>query len=120
MRIVVLAVSLALAGCASEGAAKPEPVAPRPDVRAEIVAASVFGYRDPCPCPYSKEGTCKGKSAYDRAKMKRKPRCFKVDVKPGDVKRWRELLRESAERQIKWHPRLADVGADLSNQLVCR
>jgi hypothetical protein len=100
MRIVVLTVSLALAGCASEGAAKPEPVAPRSDVRAEIVAASIYGYevnvKKPCPCPYSRGGTCE-KNAYVTPGGA-EPRCYKSDVTAEDIKRWQKLVRESAGR----------------------
>ncbi len=101
MRIVVLAASLVLAGCASQAEPRPTPVPAPGDVRAEIVAASVYGYEinvnKPCPCPYSNGGECKGYSAYE-IDGGAEPRCFKTDVLPKDINRWRELVRESAGR----------------------
>ena len=100
MRIVVLAASLAIAGCASQAEPRSRPVG-LGNVRREIVAASIYGYeintKGSCPCPYSKDGACKGVSAYDRPGGA-KPKCFKANVKAEDVKRWRELLRNSAAR----------------------
>ena len=100
MRIVVLVVGLILAGCASQAEPRPTPVSAPRDIRAEIVAASVFGYEvnvnKPCPCPYSRGGTCKQNAYVTPGGAE--PRCYKTDVTPADIKRWRELLRESAGR----------------------
>ena len=55
--IVVLVVSLALADCASPSEPRPKQVVAPRDVRAEIVAASIYGYEvnsKPCPCPTAK------------------------------------------------------------------
>jgi len=75
-------------------------VTPR-DVRAEIVAASIYGYEvnrnGTCPSPYSQAGGCKGHGAHE-TKGGAEPRCFKSDVTAEDLKRWRGLLRDSAGR----------------------
>ena len=64
------------------------------------MAASVYGYeinvRKPCPGPYSQGETCK-QNAYETPGGA-EPRCFKSHVTAEDIKRWRELLRDSAGR----------------------
>lgn len=95
--VMLLAASLALAGWASQAEPTPKQVVTPRDVRAEIVAASVYAYKGPCPCPYSKNGACKGDSAYERGKGAQ-PKCFKAKVDAEDMKRWRELRQESTER----------------------
>ena len=50
MRIVVLVVGLILAGCASHAEPRPTPVSAPRDVRAEIVAASVYEINVNKPC----------------------------------------------------------------------
>ena len=94
MRIVVLAAGLALAGCASQPEPRSKQAVVR-DVRAEVVAASVYTYKGPCPCPYSKDWACKGNSAHERGGGA-EPKCFKAKVDAEDMKRWHELLKESA------------------------
>ena len=99
MRVVVLVVSLALAGCASQAEPRPKQVVAPRDIRAEIVAASIYGYEvnrnGSCPCPYGHAGRCKGHSAHE-TKGGAEPRCHNSDVTAEDIKRWRELLRDGA------------------------
>jgi len=68
------------------------------DEKRAIVAASIYGYEitkhAPCPCPYSKDGACKGKSAWER-KGGAEPRCYMTDVSSEDLARWRTLLKSA-------------------------
>ena len=97
MRTVVLVVGLILAGCASQAEPRPKQVVATGDIRAEIVAASVYTYKGRCPCPYSQEGACKGKSAHERGGGA-EPKCYRSKVTAEEIKRWRELVKDSAVR----------------------
>ena len=106
MRTVVLLAALVLAGCvhqeaAQKAAAQPntKTVAIVPDDKSAIVAASIYGHwvngNGECPCPYSKDGACRGKSDWDMPGGAN-PRCYLSDVTAADMKRWRDLLKRPA------------------------
>jgi hypothetical protein len=105
MRGVAFLVAVLLAGCTHREVVVQHQPKGRPattmDAKSAIVAASIYGYEistgQPCPCPYSKGGACKGQSAWDRAGGA-EPRCYRSDVTPEDVKRWRELSKKAPER----------------------
>jgi hypothetical protein len=99
MRAVAILAAVLLAGCAHQEAAQPKarPAVASPDIKSTIVAASIFGYEKPCPCPYSKDGTCGNQSAWSRGGGAN-PLCYRSEVTAEDVKRWRDLQKRAPER----------------------
>ena len=106
MRILAILAAAICVGCAHHEAntatAKPRVVAAKPavarhDDKAAIVAASIYTYKGPCPCPYSKDGACKGQSAWDSPRGV-EPRCYKSDVTAEDIKKWHDLMKAAPER----------------------
>jgi hypothetical protein len=106
MRAVVFLAALTLAGCAHQEAAqtKTKAVAIVPDAKSAIVAASIYGHwvngNGECPCPYSRDGACRGKSDWD-IPGGANPRCYRSDVTAADMKRWRDLLKRPAPEREK-------------------
>jgi hypothetical protein len=99
---VSICVALFLSGCAID---TPPPIVRTKivnkatsieDEKRAIVAASIYRYEinlnRNCSCPYSKGGSCKGRSAYERPGGAR-PRCYVTDVSEEDLIRWRALLK---------------------------
>jgi hypothetical protein len=101
MRAIAIFAALLLAGCATEEAVQPKarPTVAGLDIKSQVVAASIYGYERTahnCPCPYSKDGSCNGVSAWDR-RGGAEPRCYKSEVTAKDMKHWRELQKPAPE-----------------------